>query len=198
MIKILLDNGHGVNTIGKMSPDGRLKEYAYTREIVRRVEELLKFKGYDVEKVTPEYIDVSIIERIRRVNEVCLKYGPSNVILISIHNNAAGNDCQWHNAQGFISIVSKNSSSRSKLLASKLWEKAISLGMQGNRFVPPLKYIEQNIAICRDTLCPAVLTECLFQDNKDDVDYLLSEAGKMDITTLHVEAIQHYLKEAHE
>ena len=31
---ILLDNGHGENTLGKRSPDGKLKEYAYAREIV--------------------------------------------------------------------------------------------------------------------------------------------------------------------
>ena len=32
-MKVLIDNGHGSNTPGKCSPDGRLKEYAYTREI---------------------------------------------------------------------------------------------------------------------------------------------------------------------
>lgn len=34
--EILIDNGHGSNTSGKCSPDGRLKEYAYTREIAIR------------------------------------------------------------------------------------------------------------------------------------------------------------------
>lgn len=32
-MKVLLDNGHGAETPGKRSPDGRLREYAYTREI---------------------------------------------------------------------------------------------------------------------------------------------------------------------
>ena len=32
-MKILIDNGHGSNTPGKCSPDGRLMEYSYTREI---------------------------------------------------------------------------------------------------------------------------------------------------------------------
>lgn len=36
-MKILIDNGHGKETPGKRSPDGRLKEYAYTREIADRV-----------------------------------------------------------------------------------------------------------------------------------------------------------------
>lgn len=32
-MKVLLDNGHGAETPGKRSPDGRLQEYAYAREI---------------------------------------------------------------------------------------------------------------------------------------------------------------------
>ena len=48
MVKILIDNGHGVNTKGKQSPDGRLREYAFAREIAKRVESCLKCKGYDV------------------------------------------------------------------------------------------------------------------------------------------------------
>lgn len=51
---ILLDNGHGENTSGKQSPDGSLKEYAYAREIVKRLESKLKENGYKVYVVTPE------------------------------------------------------------------------------------------------------------------------------------------------
>ena len=32
-MKVLIDNGHGSDTPGKRSPNGRLREYAYTREI---------------------------------------------------------------------------------------------------------------------------------------------------------------------
>ena len=48
-------------------------------------------------------------------------------------------------------------------------------------------------AICRETLCPAVLTENLFQDNRQDVDYLLSPAGKAAIVQLHFDGITKYL-----
>ena len=33
-IVVLLDNGHGIQTLGKRSPDGKLLEYKYSREIV--------------------------------------------------------------------------------------------------------------------------------------------------------------------
>ena len=34
-MKILIDNGHGENTPGKRSPDGRFREYKYNHEIAR-------------------------------------------------------------------------------------------------------------------------------------------------------------------
>ena len=45
----------------------------------------------------------------------------------------------------------------------------------------------------RDTNCPAVLTENLFQDNREDTDYLLSEEGKRAIVKLHVDSLTEYI-----
>ena len=36
-MKILIDNGHGLNTSGKRSPDGTFREAIYNREIARRI-----------------------------------------------------------------------------------------------------------------------------------------------------------------
>ena len=36
-MKILIDNGHGIDTPGKRSPDGVLREYAWNRQISGRV-----------------------------------------------------------------------------------------------------------------------------------------------------------------
>ena len=51
----------------------------------------------------------------------------------------------------------------------------------------------QNLAICRDTNCPAILTENFFQDNKEDVEFLLSEEGIRMVTQIHVEGVMNYL-----
>ena len=48
-MKILIDNGHGENTPGKRSPDGRFREYKYNREIARAVVEHLQLRGYDAQ-----------------------------------------------------------------------------------------------------------------------------------------------------
>lgn len=67
-IKILIDNGHGSNTPGKCSPDKSLMEYSYTREIATKVVDKLRELGYDAERVTPEITDISLSERVRRIN----------------------------------------------------------------------------------------------------------------------------------
>ena len=36
-MKVLIDNGHGENTPGKRSPDGRLMAWAYSRELADMV-----------------------------------------------------------------------------------------------------------------------------------------------------------------
>lgn len=195
MVKVLIDNGHGENTPGKCSPDKRLREYAYAREIARRVEKCLKCKGYDAQRIVEEETDIPLSVRCKRVNDICRKVGTKNVLLVSIHNNAAGADGKWHAARGFSAHVGLNASSKSKMLAQYLWNEAIQQGLKGNRSVPAAPYIAQDLAICRDTACPAVLTENLFQDNKEDVELLLSEEGKEKVTATHVNAIVEFIKD---
>ena len=45
-IKILIDNGHGIDTAGKCSPDGSLREYKWAREIAARVVNALRAVSY--------------------------------------------------------------------------------------------------------------------------------------------------------
>lgn len=188
---ILIDNGHGAETPGKCSPDGRLREYAWTREIARHVCDKLKALGYDAGLLVPELNDVPLRERVRRVNSVCAGAGSDNVLLVSIHINAAGTG-QWHNASGWTAWVAPNASQRSRKLATLLDAEAVKLNLKGNRSREP--FFTGNFAILRDTKCPAVLTENMFQDNLHDVVYLLSDRGKSEITELHVNAIIQYLK----
>lgn len=192
-MKILIDNGHGFDTQGKQSPDGRFKEYAFAREIAKRVVKCLQCKGYDAQRIVEEESDISLSMRCKRVNDICRKVGSKNVLLVSIHSNAAGADRKWHNAKGFSAHVGNNASTNSKKLASCLWNCAIEQGLKGNRAVPNEKFIVQNLAMCRDTLCPAVLTENLFYDNQEDLEYLLSEDGKATIAKVHVDGIISYI-----
>ena len=53
---------------------------------------------------------------------------------------------------------------------------------------------EARFYMLTQTWCAAVLTENLFQDNRQDVDYLLSEEGFNAIVQLHVDGIVNYIK----
>ena len=189
---ILLDNGHGVDTLGKCSPDKSVLEWKETRAIVDMLFEELVQLGFTVYKLVTEDTDIPLRERTRRANAYCSQYGSKNVVLVSIHLNAAGNNAQWLNATGFSSHVSNNASTKSKLLAKMIWDEAIDNGLKGNRSVPSCGYIPQNLAICRDTNCPAVLTENLFMDNKKDCELILSKEGKSKIVQSHVDALVRY------
>lgn len=190
---ICLDNGHGINCPGKCSPDKKLKEFEYTREIVSMLEAKLKENGYKVFIVTPEQTDISLKTRCQRINKVCKENG-NNAISISIHCNAAGADGNWHNASGWSVFVSKNSSQNSKELAKLLYDEATAMNLKGNRSVPVEHYWIQDLAMCRDTICPAVLTENLFQDNKEDVKFLLTEKGKQTIVDIHYNGIVKWIQ----
>ena len=201
-MKILIDNGHGIQTKGKRSPDGQLLEYAYTREVARQIVTTLKARGYDSELLVPEDDDIPLSERVRRVNEICLTYEPScpaptghpNVILISIHVNAAGNGTKWMNATGWSCYTSKGQTQSDKL-ADCLYQAAIK-NFPGKRIRTDYSDNdpdwEENFYILRHTLCPAVLTENFFMDGLD-LEFLQSKAGKQAIVDTHVEGILEYL-----
>ncbi len=191
---ILLDNGHGRETPGKRSPDGRLMEWEYTRQLAAAIEARLLATGYNVRRIVEEAADVPLRERCRRVNEVCRTH--PHVLLISLHCNAAGNGSQWCEARGWGAYVSLNASENSKRLAKRLCEAAELFGQKLRRYAPGQPWWVQNLAMCRDTKCPAVLTENLFQDNREDVEYLLSETGKQTIVDLHVNGIIEYINSA--
>jgi N-acetylmuramoyl-L-alanine amidase len=190
---ILIDNGHGKNTPGKCSPDKRLREYEYCREIAEAVCRTLTAQGYQAKRIVTEDTDVPLSTRCKRVNAVCEAMGAKNILLVSIHNNASGNG-NWKSASGWSGWVYTKGSERSRQLAQSLYAAAAKRGLQGNRSVPAEKYWTANFYILKNTDCAAVLTENLFQDNKDDVDYLLSDEGRKAIVDLHVEGIVNFIK----
>ena len=191
---ILCDAGHGIDTLGKRSPDGILREYKDCREIAAEVVKRLKTIGYNAQMLVTEENDISLGTRCKRDNDVCKHFGASNVLLVSIHLNAKGNGSVWMDARGWQACVSMNASARSKQLASYLYDAASAQGLKMRSPKPGQKWWAQNLAICRDTNCPAVLTENLFQDNESDYKYLLSDEGREVIINLHVTGIVNYIK----
>lgn len=90
-------------------------------------------------------------------------------------------------------MVGKKASANSKRLAKCIYDEAAKRDLQGNRAVPSGHYWPQSLAMCDRTACPAVLTESLFYDNKEDLAILKSPEGKERIVQAHVEGIIKYL-----
>ena len=192
---ILVDNGHGVNTPGKCSPDGKFREYKWNREIAHEVVAELKKRGYCAELLVTEDIDISLAERVRRANNKCNQLGTKNVLLLSVHVNAAGNG-QWLNAKGWSCFTSRGLTKSDKI-ADELYKVAEEL--MPNRTMRK-DYSdgdadwEAGFYILKNTKCPAVLTENFFMDNKEDLAYLTSAEGRKAIIATHVEGVINYIK----
>ena len=196
-MKIFIDNGHGLMTAGKRSPDGLFREPFYNREIARRVVSDLRDRGLDAELLVPEDDDISLAERVRRVNAACFLLGKQSVILISIHVNAAGNGSKWLNATGW-SVYTCKGQTASDNLAECLCQAAIK-NFPGRRIRTDMSDgdmdWEEGFYILRKSLCPAVLTENFFMDSRSDLEYLQSRAGKQAVVDTHVEGIVEYLSD---
>lgn len=203
---ILIDNGHGENTLGKQSPilkdsglnissefvdKNRFKEWKYTRVISNLVVSKLKSMGYDARLVVTEDKDISLSERIRRINTICNKEGASNVVLVSVHANAVGDSTNWMNGKGWeaYSTVGKT---KSDILAEFLYNRA-EKNFKDRKIRKDLtdgdKDKEANFYIIKKSYCPAVLTENFFYDNKDDLEYLTSDEGVHAVVRTHIEGI---------
>lgn len=213
MFTVLLDNGHGVNTPGKCSPkkeDGsRFREYKFARTIVNCLHLKLNTLGYNVFDVTPEQDDISLKERVKRINKVVSQYGAGNCILISIHVDAAGSNDTWMTARGWSAYTTRGQNNSDKL-AECLYEAAeerllndpvIKTSYAGEMHklfrkdtTDGDKDKEADFYIIKGANCPAVLTENLFQDNKKDVELLESQYGIQLITELHAIGIEKYVK----
>ena len=211
---VLIDNGHGSDTPGKCSPDQKLKEYLKSREVARKLKKALNLRFVDAQLLVPEDKDISLKERCRRVNAACDKYGKDNVLLVSIHCNAAGDDGKWKSAGGWC-VYTSPGQAKADDLATEIWNAAHDglkdyierfpvLQAQGayDSKQKPMRAdwrdgdpdYEARFYILVHTKCPAVLTESLFQDNKADCDFLLSEEGTDAIVNLHRDGIINYIK----
>lgn len=190
---VLIDNGHGRETPGKRSPVwpgiGQIMEYSYDRKIAKLVVAELAKIGIPSALITPEETDISLNERVKRVNKLARIYGKNETLLISIHANANANA----KAKGW-SIYTYPGFSKSDVYATIFWEEAKKLILDDTKLLADYADrdpdYEANFAVLRDTICPAVLTENMFFSNFEDSKYMISDEGVKEVVALHVNAIK--------
>lgn len=204
-VLVILDNGHGVDTLGKGSPYAingvepaiYLKEYKWTREIVDCLCLELNRLGIETRKVCPEEKDIYLSTRYKRANEIKASTN-KKCIFISIHINAAGNGEKWLNGKGWAAYTTKGQNNSDKL-AECLYDAA-------EEILPDLGFtirkdmsdgdrdFEENFTVIYGANMPAVLTENLFQDNVKEAEFLLTDQGKYTITEIHKTGIIKYIE----
>ena len=195
-MRILIDAGHGIDTPGKRSPDGSFLEYLWNRQVADLVVARLRSSGMDADLVVTETNDIPLRTRAMRVNRECDRLGASNVILVSIHANAAGNGKSWMNATGWECHTSPGKT-RSDELAEAFYDsfsRAFPDKKMRRDFSDGDSDKESSFYILTKTRCPAVLLENFFYDNRMECQWLLQAKTNEQIADAIVDGLKSYLK----
>jgi len=194
-MRVLIDAGHGIDTPGKRSPDGLFREYIFNREIADLVIPRLTTEGIDAALVVTETNDITLRTRAMRVNRVCDRLGASNVLLVSIHANAAGNGKTWMKATGWECHTSPGKT-KSDALAECFYtsfSQAFPEKRMRRDFSDGDSDWESNFYILTKTRCPAVLLENFFYDNREECAWLLQRSTMDRIADAIVAGLKLYL-----
>lgn len=189
-MKIILDSAHGIETPGKRSPDGKFREYKWSREIISRITEKLDENKIDYALTVTDDYEPGLRERVRRTNNLSA-LADDDAIFISIHCNAASDGSKWMKARGFSIWTSRGKTKADKyaeIIYDEFEKEFPELPLRSDYSDGDADY-ESNFAVlmCR---IPAVLLEVLFQDNKQDVEVLHSEDFKDRFVKCLINAIQ--------
>lgn len=173
MYTIILDAAHGEETPGKRSPDGRFREYKWSRDIIRDLKIHLVNHGYKVSLSNSTDKEIGLEKRVKNTNEI-----NNRKIFISIHSDAAGDGTKWMNARGYSVYTSpgqNNSDKVAEVILNNLHKDFPELKGRFDHSDGD-KDKEANFYVLKGVNCPAVLLEWCFQDNKEDVEILLDKA----------------------
>ncbi len=195
MNSLILDVAHGINTPGKQSPDGRHKEWIWSRETARKaMHELLNTNDLNFHFHCP-YLsyenEPGLTKRVQIYNQMSKTY--DRTLVLPLHNDAAplnicDNEGWCSSAHGIAFWTSRGETPADKwatfmynrfkiLMPDEHFRTAYWLGEKEKIKDPDY---EANFTVLAGNkyvkpLYEAILMEVLFQTNKKDVEKLLSE-----------------------
>lgn len=144
-------------------PSGKpVYEGVINRQIVALTCELSQWEGLQVINLVPEAEDISLAERVRRVNqyhELCAAK-EQTLILFEVHCNASVS----HTARGYECFTSEGTTFSDTVASVWIQEMQRVLPRAKNRGEK-----DKNFFVIWKTKCAAVLTEHFFFDNPDEV-----------------------------
>ena len=190
-ITIILNSGHGAQTPGKCSPDKKLYEWQFTRELAKRIQVACDQLGIKCIRANTDDSDPALTTRANNINKIVRKEGEQGrqCLMIDLHGNAAGNGSSWMNASGW-EVWTTEGTTKSDEFA-KLLLKHFPIVFPGKKL---RGHKEKNFTLIYKCSCPCVLTENFFYDNKEDFELMMSESGLQKIVDLHIKAICDYIE----
>lgn len=170
MLRIALDAGHGLNTLGKRclkSLDAsQTREWTLNDRIADKLQQLLASYNCEVLRTDDSTgaKDVSLSARVKAAND----WGAD--VFISIHHNAGING----GSGGGSEVYYCSTKAERKTQAEALYKSLVAeTGLKGNRATPVKK---NSFYVIKNTTMPAFLIENGFMDSSNDVPVILSEA----------------------
>lgn len=188
VVNIILDAAHGEDVAGKRSPDGKHREYKWSRLIIGMLVQRLLSLGYNVLQTNETEREIGLTNRKRKADAWNMK----NKLLLSIHNDAAGMGDKWLNATGYTFYTSKNQTI-SDIFAEMLYStfrEAFPDDKMRCDTVDGDSDKEENFTVLMGSSYWAVLAECLFQDSRADVEKLNDPVYQQKIVGAFIDAIE--------
>jgi N-acetylmuramoyl-L-alanine amidase len=165
-------------------PEGPLYEGEFNRRVVKKISDLLTFRGVTHSLLVPGEEDISLGERVELAND---EYKTDNsCIFVSIHGNAFNTS-----AKGFEVFTSVGQTRSDKIAGVFATEMEAMFPNKVMRFdlSDGDKDKESNFYVLKHTKMPALLTENFFFDNKEDAALMMSDEGVNKIALVHFNAI---------
>lgn len=178
-MKIIIDAGHGPTTAGKRSPDGRLREFHFNSAVADEVKKRLLLDGHTVIFSHHPEVDVPLHERTQLANRLKAD------LFISIHANAAGSG--FNGASGIETFTYSHPQKASEQLAEAV-QLALCLAVKR----PDRGVKKADFAVLRDTHMPAILVECGFMTNREELALLQSAVYRKRCATAITFAVNCY------
>ena len=173
--KVVIDAGHGGTDTGAIG--GNIREKDITLDVAKRVEKLLKQKGYQVKMTRTNDTYVSLQDRV----EISEEYSPD--IFVSIHVNSSvkpeitGVETHYYHQE-------------SMSLAQTVHSSFASAVQSPNRGLFKSKFY-----VINHTTSPAILIEIGFISNAAERGQLVGEKRKQDTAKSIADGIQNYFKQ---
>lgn len=189
-IIIILDPAHGVDVKGKSSPNGKHREFLWSRLRVKSLRSILTGLGYEVYVTTESENEPGLSKRRNFATQI--RKGKRK-LLLSLHNNAAGSGDKWMDARG-VEVYTTPGITKADICADyilKQFKKDFpEIKMRYNRDAYLERDKESKFTVLMGADYMGVLVEWLFQDNKDDVELLMDSEMNRRFESSIVEAIE--------